>query len=238
MAVRIGTAGWSIPRSVADRVAGEGSHLQRYAQRFDAAEINTSFYRSHRAATWARWADSVPEGFRFAVKLPKAITHQARLADCDDLLASFAGEVAGLGGKRGPVLVQLPPSFAFPGDVAARFFDSFERLVGGAVAIEPRHASWYAPEVDAMLAERRIARVLADPPMPATAAEPGGWRGLTYLRLHGTPRIYWSSYDAAQLDALAARVAAIESEVWTIFDNTASGAALANALDLQARLGA
>jgi uncharacterized protein YecE (DUF72 family) len=236
MMVRIGTAGWSIPRTSADRVPGAGTHLQRYARRLNAAEINTSFHRPHRPATYARWAASVPDDFRFAVKLPKAITHQARLADCDDLLARFAGEVAGLGEKRGPLLVQLPPSFGYPGDVAERFFDALDDLLGGPVVIEPRHASWYAPEVDAMLAARRIARVIADPPVPEAAAVPGGWPGLIYIRLHGTPRVYWSNYAPAQLDALATSIAADASETWVIFDNTASGAALGNALDLRARL--
>lgn len=234
MAVKIGTAGWSIPRQVADRVPGDGTHLQRYAQRLNVAEINSSFHRSHRPSTYARWAESVPKDFRFAVKLPKTITHKAKLVDCEGLLAASASEVAGLGEKRGPLLVQLPPSFAFPGDPAIRFFDSLDRLLGGQVVIEPRHASWYAPEVDQLLAERRIARVLADPPVPEAAREPGGWRGLTYVRLHGAPRVYWSSYEDAWIAALAARVAgwAEQGEVWTIFDNTASGAALGNALDL------
>ncbi len=232
MAARIGTAGWSIPRQVGDRLPGEGTHLQRYAQRLNLAEINSSFHRPHRTATYARWAAAVPDDFRFAVKLPKTITHKAKLVDCDDLLAAFGGEVAGLGGKRGVLLVQLPPSFAFPGEVAMRFFDSLDRLLGGQLVIEPRHASWYAPEVDAMLAVRRIARVLADPPVPEAAREPGGWRGLTYIRLHGAPRVYWSSYEDAQIAALATRIAESEGEVWTIFDNTASGAALGNALDL------
>jgi uncharacterized protein YecE (DUF72 family) len=236
--IMLGTAGWSIPRVVADRVPGEGTHLQRYAQRLNAAEINSSFYRPHRPSTYARWAAAVPEGFRFAVKLPKTITHQAKLVDCEGLLATFAGEVAGLGDRRGTLLAQLPPSFAFPGAPAEHFFDSLDRLLGGQVVIEPRHASWYVPEVDALLAERRIARVLADPPVPEAAREPGGWRGLTYVRLHGAPRVYWSAYEPAALETLAARIAgwAANGEVWTIFDNTASGAALGNALDLDERL--
>jgi uncharacterized protein YecE (DUF72 family) len=235
MAVRIGTAGWSIPRPVADRVAGEGTHLRRYARRLNATEINSSFHRPHRPSTYARWAEAVPDDFRFSVKLPKTITHQARLVGCEDLLARFAEEVAGLGDKRGPLLVQLPPSFAFPGEVAVRFLDLLDRLLGGQVAIEPRHASWFAPEVGQLLAERRIARVIADPPVPPDAPEPDWPSGLTYLRLHGAPRVYWSAYDAAQIDALASRIAgfAAQGDVWTVFDNTASGAALGNALDLE-----
>lgn len=236
MTARIGTAGWSIPRAEADRVPGAGTHLQRYAQRLNAAEINTSFHRPHRTATYARWAESVPDDFRFAVKLPKAITHQARLVDCEELLVRFAGEVAGLGTKRGPLLVQLPPSFGYPGEAAERFFDTLDDVVGGPAVVEPRHASWYVPEVDAMLAERRIARVVADPPVHEAARMPGGWPGLVYTRLHGAPRVYWSSYDTTQIDALAARIEERDAETWTIFDNTASGAALGNALDLSRRL--
>jgi uncharacterized protein YecE (DUF72 family) len=221
---------------VADQVPGDGTHLQRYARRLNAVEINSSFHRPHRPSTYARWASAVPDDFRFAVKLPKAITHKAKLVDCDSLVAAFADEVAGLGEKRGPLLVQLPPSFAFPGEVATRFFDLLDRLIGGEMVIEPRHASWYVPEIDELLAARRIARVLADPAVPEAAREPGGWRGLTYIRLHGAPRVYWSSYAQSQLAALATRIAGSGGNVWTIFDNTASGAALGNALELDERL--
>ena len=231
MKPHIGTAGWSIPKQVSDAFPDEGTHLQRYAARFDAAEINSSFHRPHKRATYARWAASVPEGFRFAVKIPKTITHRHKLAECRELLETFAGQVAGLGEKRGPLLVQLPPSLAWPGDVAERFFDQLAAIAGGQVVIEPRHASWYVPEIDALLAARRIARVVADPPVPAAASEPGGWRGLTYYRLHGAPRTYWSSYTAEQIAAHAAR---LQGESWTIFDNTASGAAAGNAIELQA----
>jgi uncharacterized protein YecE (DUF72 family) len=236
MTVRIGTAGWSIPRSCAGRMPGEGTHLQRYGARLNCAEINSSFHRPHRAATYARWAASVPEDFRFAVKLPKHITHTLRLADCEAALAGFAEQVAGLGAKRGPVLVQLPPSLGYAPEIVAPALDALQALLPGHVAIEPRHPGWFAPEIDAMLARRRIARVAADPPVPAGAGDPGGWPGLRYHRLHGSPRTYWSAYDADAIADQAQRIASEPGEVWTIYDNTASGAALANALDLIARL--
>ena len=109
----MGTAGWSIPRAVADRFPASGSGIERYSAVLSAAEINTSFYRPHRRSTYERWAASVSGSFRFAVKLPKAITHTQRLVDCDVLLAAFADEIAGLGDRRGPVLIQLPPNLAF-----------------------------------------------------------------------------------------------------------------------------
>lgn len=231
--IRIGTAGWSLYKPPAGRFPDTGSHLERYAAIFDAVEINSSFYRQHKPETYARWAASVPAGFRFAVKLPKAITHERRLIDCDDLLARFAGEVAGLGEKRGPLLVQLPPTLAFDAMVADRFFSLAHDLLGGTMACEPRHADWFTPEADALLVEHRVARVAADPAPVAGAGEPGGWTGLRYTRLHGAPRVYWSAYDLAAVErqAVAARAADVES--WTIYDNTASGAALGNALAMR-----
>ena len=238
-AIRIGTAGWSIPRAVADRFPAEGSGLERYAARFPAAEINSSFYRPHRRATYERWAASVPAGFRFAVKLPKAITHERRLVACADLLDRFADETAGLAEKRGPILVQLPPSFAFAANLAEAFFPELQRIVGGPIALEPRHASWFTTEVDRLLARLTVARVAADPARHPGAGEPGGHDGLAYFRLHGSPHVYRSPYDPPAIDAQAEAVMALAAggrAVWTIYDNTTSGAAIANALDLVRRL--
>src|SRR3712207_4563858 len=161
--VRIGTAGWTIPRAVAEHFPAEGTGLQRYAARFDAAEINSTFYRSHRTGTLARWADSVPEHFRFAVKAPKAITHERRLVGAEALLARFLHETAELGEKRGPVLVQLPPSLTFDSAAARGFFRTLRGLHEGPVACEPRHAGWFDPEADSLLRECQVARVAADP---------------------------------------------------------------------------
>lgn len=234
MVLRIGTAAWALPRTVRDRFPPGSSNLERYAARFNATEVNSSFYRPHRRATWERWAASVPEDFRFAVKLPKAISHEARLVDCAPLLERFAGEIAGLGSKRGPVLVQLPPKFAFDASVAEDFFDSFAAIVGGDVVCEPRHSSWFEPEATALLTTHHVARVAADPaPVPA-AAEPGGWPGIAYLRLHGSPRIYWSGYDETALTEWHTKVTATATGTWVIFDNTASGAATGDALAFQA----
>lgn len=235
MPARVGTAGWSIPRAVADRFPAAGTGLERYSARFDVAEVNTSFYRPHRRATWERWAAAVPEGFRFAVKLPRAITHERRLADCEPLLARFADEAGGLDAKRGPVLIQLPPSLAFDPALAGAFLARAAEILGGALACEPRHASWFTGEGDALLAEHRVARVAADPALHPGAGEPGGWRGLAYFRLHGSPRTYWSNYDAEALARWEERLLP-GAENWVIFDNTASGSAAANALDFAERL--
>ncbi|MDQ6626366.1 MAG: DUF72 domain-containing protein, partial [Verrucomicrobiota bacterium] len=105
MAVLIGTAGWSLPRAEQEHFAGTGSHLERYAARFPVAEINSSFHRSHRVATWARWRNSVPGGFRFSVKVPKTVTHKCALQDADQLVDAFLAEIAPLGETVGCLLV-------------------------------------------------------------------------------------------------------------------------------------
>src|SRR5450830_369271 len=108
-AALVGCAGWTIPKLSARHFPVAGSHLERFASVFGAAEINSSFYRPHQASTYARWAASTPAAFRFSVKLPKALSHEARLAEPDAVLDRFAGEAGALGDKLGCVLVQLPP---------------------------------------------------------------------------------------------------------------------------------
>jgi uncharacterized protein YecE (DUF72 family) len=241
MDVTIGTAGWSIPRQEAASFPDGGSALQRYARIFRGVEVNSSFYRPHRPATWARWAASVPDGFRFSVKVPKAITHEARLIDADPLIADFASQVELLGSKLAVVLVQLPPSLTFDPAIAEHFFASVAKAIPAAIACEPRHASWFTDEADTLLGHHHVGRVAADPAIAPSAAEPGGWPGLAYWRLHGSPAIYRSPYDAAALAHYAQRIEAIASapaSCWCIFDNTASSAATGNALHLAARLGA
>ena len=233
---RVGTAGWAIPSAYRGDFPESGSQLERYATRLNAAEINSSFHRPHRPATYERWAASVPADFRFAVKLPKTITHERRLVDPGDLLARFADEIAGLGEKRGPVLVQLPPSLVFDAGVASAFFREAQVALGGAIACEPRHASWFEDEADALLAELQVARVAADPARVPAAAVPGGWLALRYTRLHGSPSVYRSEYDVDAITGHAAAARTAPGERWTIYDNTSAGFALPNALDLARRL--
>jgi uncharacterized protein YecE (DUF72 family) len=221
--VHVGCATWAIG-SKNDHLLPHvsGGNLARYAARLTAAEVNSSFHRSHRDATWGRWARSVGPSFRFAVKAPKTVTHERRL----DALAPFLDEIAMLGGKLGPVLLQFPPSRAFDADELLAHLDL---LAGHRVVVEPRHASWFTDEVDALLASHEVARVAADPAVVPRAAEPGGWPELRYFRLHGSPVTYRSSYEEAFLRGVAAE---LRPGDWCIFDNTASGEALGNALTL------
>ncbi len=236
--VRVGCAGWSLPIAHSDRFPAEGTHLKRYAARFPAVEINSSFYRPHRPGTYARWATSVPEDFGFSVKVPKVATHEHRLENVNDVLDDFLAEATQLGDRLGPLLVQLPPSLSFSADIADGFFASLRDRFDGAVAVEPRHASWFESVADRLVTRYRIARVAADPAVVPAAAEPGGWDGLVYYRLHGSPKVYYSAYADEYLASLAKTLTrcAQTAEVWCIFDNTAEGAATANALDVLARV--
>ena len=232
--IRIGCAGWSVPKGYGDRFPAGGTHLARYAARFPAVEINSSFYKPHRPTTYARWAASVPEDFRFSVKVPKLATHERRLVDADDVLDGFLAEATQLGDKLGPLLVQLPPGLAYAAEVAERFFAALRARFDGDVALEPRHPTWFDPEAGRMATNYRVARVAADPAVVPAAAEPGGWDGLAYYRLHGSPRGCYSTYPDEYLEALARRLilAAKSADVWCIFDNPAAFAATVNALDV------
>jgi uncharacterized protein YecE (DUF72 family) len=235
----VGSAGWNIPRVHRERFAAGGSQLQRYASRLNAAEINSSFYRPHATATYERWAAAVPAAFRFAVKIPKAITHERALLGAREPLERFLGEVAGLGAKLGPLLVQLPPSFAFDGRRVGRFLEILRARHDGLIVCEPRHATWTTPAVAQLLDRFRVALVAADPPRAAGLERPGGWRGIAYYRWHGSPRTYFSPYAPADLDRLASAIQSANAEqTWCIFDNTGSGAAAGNALDLTSRMAA
>lgn len=234
MSILIGTAGWSIPGTVAAAFPAVGSSLERYSARFRVAEINSSFHRAHRLSTWQRWHDSVPSHFRFSVKVPRQITHARKLVDCGVELGAFIEQAHTLREKLAILLVQLPPKSELDASVAASFFAQLRARTDAHIVCEPRHPSWFTDGADELLNRLRVARVAADPAICGRAASPGGWRGLSYWRLHGSPRIYRSSYAdriesyAAQLQADGPRA----TESWCIFDNTASGAGAGDALAL------
>jgi uncharacterized protein YecE (DUF72 family) len=236
----VGCASWSVPAAERDRFPTQGSHLERYAARFPAVEIDSSFHREHRPDTYARWAASVPPSFRFAVKLPRTITHEAGLRHIQSSLDAFLAGPLSLGSKLGCLLVQLPPKLEFLPDTAERFLVELRQRHAGHVVAEPRQPDWFGSEAEQLLRRFHVGRVAADPaPVPA-AAGPGGWSGAVYYRLHGSPRMYYSSYSREYLERLAVRLAdhaRPETPVWCIFDNTALGAATSNALELLRELG-
>lgn len=234
MELRIGCAGWAIPAPHASSFPGVGSHLERYARVLPAVEINSSFYRPHKPETYARWGRSVPEGFRFSVKAPREITHKRRLVDVEPQLRAFLAQVCALGPALGPILVQLPPSLAFDTGRVRAFFETLRDLHDGGVVCEPRHPSWFAAGPEALLEQLRVGHVAADPALVPDAASPGGWRGLAYFRLHGSPQVYQSAYSESFLRSLSETLVSLAGRgpAWCIFDNTAAGAAQPNALKL------
>jgi uncharacterized protein YecE (DUF72 family) len=233
--IYIGTAGWTIPKAAAGRFHSAGTHLERYGRVLSCAEINSSFYRPHKPGTYEKWAASTGGEFRFSVKVPKLITHELRLRRPRAPFERFLMEARGLGDRLGPLLVQLPPSLEFNPRTASSFFAMVRERHDAAVAFEPRHPTWFTPRANELLERYLIARVAADPAVTADAAAPGGWPGLAYFRLHGSPRMYWSRYDAGYIDALARKISLIarSTDVWCVFDNTAMGTAIENALELQ-----
>jgi uncharacterized protein YecE (DUF72 family) len=231
MAVRIGTAGWAIPRVHRSHFEEAGSQLERYARVFPVVEINSTFRQEHREETFARWARSTPDGFRFSLKLPKLITHEHRLQGPYKLILDFLAPAQPLGAKLGPILVQLPPSLTFDGRVAKRFFTRLRQAHAGPVVCEPRNATWLTDDVEQFFEKLGIGRVAADPAALPDAGRPGGWKGLKYYRLHGWPRKYFSAYADEFITRLAQAITNA-GEVWCIFDNTAHGAAAGDAVKL------
>jgi uncharacterized protein YecE (DUF72 family) len=239
--IRIGLAGWSeaVSRhrtSFPATFDPAASALAKYATAFDFVEINASFYRQFRAETYAKWAEDVPENFRFSVKMHRLITHYTRLKNTA-LLDPFFESIAGLGEKLAAVLVQLPPSLIFDPSVARSFFDALRERHTGPIAYEPRHESWSQPEALALLSDHHVGLVRID--VPAAEREAGGDDAPIYIRLHGTPRRYYSSYGSDQLLQLAEflRLNPLRRR-FVVFDNTASSAGVRNALELAKRLAA
>jgi len=231
----VGCAGWSLSRESFPAFPPVGSHLERYAAVFPAVEINSSFYRPHKPQTYARWAASVPDGFRFSVKVPRAITHEARLHDVDALLDRFQGEAGMLGEKLGCLLVQLPPGFGVDPALALAFFAQVRRRFACSIAFEARHASWFSDAASSLLRDAGVIRVIADPAAGQPDAHDPTSDTEVYVRLHGSPRIYYSRYPQSEIARWRSgfeRDVAAGRTVWCIFDNTAEGAAVPNALEL------
>ncbi|MFS8136529.1 MAG: DUF72 domain-containing protein [Thermomonas sp.] len=238
--IRIGCAGWNVPIHHQKQFGVEGTSLERYATRLDAVEINSSFYRPHQPKTYERWASSVPEHFRFSLKVPKTITHDQRLVGSSALLDRFLADCMHLGNKLGGFLVQLPPSLQLDARQATTFFRLLRRRLSNelAIACEPRHASWFSEKALAILERHGVNLVAADPAPVAgldscvLPSNTGAWR---YWRLHGSPRLYYSNYSLEALACLVNKLlqSAKDADVWVVFDNTAHGHATENALLLE-----
>lgn len=229
--IRVGLAGWGNPPAKRLDRGRDQTHLAYYAMHFSCVEINSSFYRQHQSATYARWHDETPATFRFSVKMPRGITHESHLKRCAAEVARFYDDIAGLRRKLAAVLVQLPPSLEFNRPTVRTFFDRVPRISGTKVVCEPRHPSWFTRAADDTLRDAGVSRVGADPARGPGAEAPAGARRFAYFRWHGTPRLYYSKYSAEQLANFAAMVTRTRAtETWCVFDNTARHAAWDDAL--------
>lgn len=235
----IGTSGWVY--------AGWRAHLygdtpvRRWlevaSRAFDTLEINGSFYKQIAPETYARWRTETPDGFRFALKGHRFITHYKRLRDCRDSVVRMRDQARPLGAKLAAVVWQLPSRFGVDLARLDDFLHVLRAWPRARHALELRHASWFTAEVAARLRAARVAVCLSDAPdLPM-------WREVTtdlvYVRLHGHTRKYASSYSVPHLRRWAEDIACWAAEgrdVHVYFDNDAEGHAVRNALTLRALL--
>jgi len=231
----IGLAGWSeaVSRHRASflfsaGLAPDASALATYAAAFDFVEINASFYRQFRPATYEGWAAEVPAGFCFSVKMHRLITHYTQL-ERTELLEPFFESVSGLGNKLCAILIQLPPSLAFDPATVSAFCGALRERYEGTAVCEPRHASWTCPDAANLMASHRVGLVRTEIPDPPCEEDAAPATPL-YLRLHGAPRRYYSAYSDGQLERLAELLRLNPRRArFVVFDNTASSAGVRNA---------
>lgn len=239
-ALRVGTSGWSYAhwRGVLyPPEAKPAEYFGHYARVFSTAEINSSFYHAPRAQTCRKWAGGAPEGFVFAVKAHRSVTHEGRLEGIETKWQQFVSAARALGEKLGPVLLQFPPSFRCRTDLLEAFLEEHRRAFGGAVRLvfEFRHATWFEGGAAELLRRYGAAMVIAHssryPRAPLEAAGP-----FVYLRFHGPGALFASSYPEEELREWSERIRDWLREgldVYAYFNNDAGGCAVRNALRLR-----
>lgn len=236
--IRIGTSGWHYlhwrgPFYPPDLPAS--SMLRWYTRHFDCVELNNSFYRLPTREAFARWRDTAPEGFAFAVKASRFMTHVKKLADAPQTIGRLTAAAAGLGPGRGPVLFQLPPAWGVDTGRLRAFLDAWPR--DWPSAWEFRDDSWFCDPVYEILAEHGAGLCLHDlhgrrTPEALTAA-------LVYVRMHGPGKPYEGSYPDALLETWARKLvgwAAGGSTPWVFFNNDWQAHAVGDAMRLRARV--
>ncbi len=233
--IHIGTSGWNYqhwrdvfyPRGLPSRV-----WLEHYASEFETVEVNATFYRLLPASTFEGWRARTPEGFLFAIKAPRTITHRKRLADCEEELAAFLARARLLGDRLGPLLFQLPPNWGCDPERLSAFL---RHLSGGPrCAFEFRSESWHCEAVYCLLREADAALVrVSAPRFPDADVRTADFQ---YVRMHGKPRLYVSKYSDAELARWAGEITAwagAGQEVFVYFNNDAHGHAVEDARQLR-----
>jgi uncharacterized protein YecE (DUF72 family) len=241
MAIHIGTSGWSYghwegvlyPPGTPSR-----DRLNYYVQRFRTVEVNSTYYRWPREATFASWRQRVPEGFVMSVKAPRGITHASRLAAPERWLERISGGLCALECKRGVLLVQLPPRFECDRTRLAGFLSQVPEWLK--VAVEFRHPSWHGEEVFELLEQFGAAYcVMSGAQLPCILRATASF---VYVRLHGPDpyRMYAGSYSDDDLRWWAERIREWDGmgrNVFAYFNNDGEGNAVRNAETLKGLLG-
>lgn len=240
----VGTSGWNYagwrglfyPEGLPSR-----QYLAFYAGEFGTTEVNYSFYHLPRPQTYANWAAQVPEGFVFAVKASRLVTHIKRLKAVAEPWRTFVGNARGLGTRLGPILLQFPPSLAKDEARLKQFLALARREARGKpplrLVFEFRHESWFTDPVYRLLRAHGAALCIADSPRyPRRDVVTADF---TYFRFHGRTRLFASRYTTGELAEEArgmARQLAAGLDVYVYFNNDAEGHAVENARALGALL--
>lgn len=235
--LRIGTSGWTYGdwrgRFYPDELR-PAEYLAWYARRFDTTEINYSFYHLPQPKTFQKWMAQTPDGFVFAVKVSKIVTHTRRLERVSEPWRQFLDNAAHLGTRLGPLLLQFPPSFRCDLRRLEAFLEESRGLTTARLAFEFRHASWFVPEVSELLAKCDAAQVIAQSSRyPCAPPEPAA--SFVYLRFHGPRELFASCYSEEELRVWAGRIRSWLKEgraVYAYFNNDYRGYAIANAATL------
>ena len=229
--VRIGTSGWEYRHWIGRFYPAElprDRRLEFYADRFDTVELNNSFYRLPEADTFAGWARRAPEGFVFAVKASRYLTHVRRLREPEEPLERLWTRARRLGGHLGPVLYQLPPRWRPNRERLAAFLAALPRSEPQAIEIRDRR--WYGQALSTKLERAGVALCLHD--MTGSATRPERVGPFVYVRFHGSGAKYGGRYTPQRLSAWAARMAEWASAgwpVWAYFNNDIDGHAVEDA---------
>lgn len=224
-----GTSGLVLPvpnKAAFPEAYRAGSRLTYYSSLFNSIEINSSFYKQPQRKTLERWTTETPAGFRFTLKLFRGITHERDLAFTPSAVADFMEAAAGIGRKKGCLLIQLPPGLRVAR--IAKVEALLAEIVKGDpdrcwnLAIEFRHQSWYAAETRALLRRWGVGLVLQDMPASSSWEEPGEGN-VVYLRYHGPAGDYKGGYSDDHLAKDAASIRrwlSAKKTVYVYFNNT------------------
>ncbi|MGC8834988.1 MAG: DUF72 domain-containing protein [Armatimonadota bacterium] len=252
--LRIGTSGWQYihwrgrfyPKELPQK-----RWLAFYLQHFDTVEINSTFYRMPKETVFDAWHQAAPEGFLFAVKGSRFVTHIRKLQDIGDAVKEFTARASRLREHLGPILWQLPPNLTFSCERLSNLLSALP--AGFRYALEVRHPSWVAEEAVAMLRNAGVALCVADTPVtkPRSPGQTGEAATLypyteevtsdfVYVRLHGHKALYASEYSEEELAEWAKKISCWQQnglDVFVYFDNDANAYAVKNAVRLREMLG-